>query len=95
MLHTLTDPQAQLIRVHLETLVARTASLVVSYPENSLCTRLSVDSKALLDLFSTLMTDQQEPAQADDLVDVIYELQGRLPKGAAVTIQIPPLKYDR
>jgi hypothetical protein len=95
MLHTLTDPQAELIRNHLVTLAARTKTLLVSHPDESLCTRLSVDAELLLALWDTLCEDTAEPAEADDLVDVIKELQGRLPQGAALTIQIPPLRHDR
>ena len=95
MLHTLTGQQAALIRNHLVTLVARTETLLVSHPEETLCSRLEIDAKALLATWDSLCEDAAEPAERDDLVDVIAELQGRLPGGAALTIQIPPLKPDR
>lgn len=94
MLYTLTQTQVDALRTRLSVASARSATLLVSYPCDTLCARLSVDAQSTLAFFDDSIADTAEAPDADDLVDVIAELQSRLPRGASLSIQIPPVRHE-
>lgn len=95
MLYTITQDQLDKIRNYLATVRDRAFRLSSKFPDESLCTRLAVDSESAFNDFELMACSASGPPDADGLVDVIAELQGRLPRGTSINIMIPPLRHDR
>jgi hypothetical protein len=94
MLYTLTQDQTEAILKGLHTSCIRTTTLAVRDPNDTLACRLEADAKALLALFESC-TATGTGSVEDGLVDLIGEVQARLPTGTAITLMIPPTRHAR
>jgi hypothetical protein len=94
--YILTQAQFEAIRDQLKTASERCKALEQSpLEERNLRSRLAHDSESLFNYFVNAVGGQTDEPDNDGIVDIISELQGRLPRGTAVTLLIPPSRHDR